>query len=183
MAQNHTTPAGLTVEPVMTNTSNQLAPNVFDTPRTLSPAVSIDGPLNAQAHGKPSLVVDVNADLEKGTLSPINSARHVTPSPLYSPCRDFKINSQVQECSIWPSKNTLKAKAQQEKSDRRAGNCYGLSRKWGDMSKKQRLWIKIFLAFCLLALVAGLGVGITRAVGGGVWSGNNKSNTIPKENH
>jgi len=165
------------------SSSNQLAPNVFDTPKTLSPAPSIDGPLVTQSHGKPNLVVNVDTDLEKGSLSPMSSARHLTPSPLYSPCRDYKVSSQVQECSVWPSKNTLKAKAHNEKSDRRAGNCYGLTRQWGNMSKKQRLWAKILLAFCLLALVAGLGVGITRAVGGGVWSGKSSQKTIPKDDH
>lgn len=181
MAQSEKNVNGLTVEPVMTNTSsNQLAPNVFDTPRTLSPSTSINGSLNKQAHAKPTLTVNADADLEKGALTPMDSTRNLALSPLYSPCQEYKVSGQVQECSVWPSKTTLKQKAHNEKSGRRAANCYGLTRAWGNMSKKQRTYAKILLALCLLALVAGLGVGITRAVGGGVWSSPNSAKTIPK---
>jgi len=181
MVQTEKNVNGLTVEPVMTNTSsNQLAPNVFDTPRTLSPSTSVNGSLNKQTHAKPTFTLNADADLEKGSLTPMDSTRNLALSPLYSPCQDFKVNSQVQECSVWPSKTTLKAKAHNEKCHRRAANCYGLTAVWGNMSKKQRLYAKILLALCLLALVAGLGVGVTRAVGGGVWSSQGSAKTIPK---
>jgi len=50
---------------------------------------------------------------------------------------------------------------------------------FSELTKKQKLWVKIFIALFVLAAAVGLGVGISRAVGGGVWAGNGHNKQIP----
>lgn len=44
------------------------------------------------------------------------------------------------------------------------------------MDKKKALWIKVLIAFVVVGAAIGVGVGISRAVGGGVWKNKNTSN-------
>ncbi len=37
------------------------------------------------------------------------------------------------------------------------------------MSKKQKFWVKVLIAIVIIGAITGLGVGITKAVGGGVF--------------
>lgn len=37
------------------------------------------------------------------------------------------------------------------------------------MSKKQKIWIKVLVAVVVIGAITGLGIGITKAVGGGVF--------------
>ena len=43
-------------------------------------------------------------------------------------------------------------------------------------------WVYLAIALFVVAAAVGLGVGISRAVGGGVWSGNGQSKQIPANN-
>jgi len=192
MAQHNKPMVNVTAEPTSTQhgnvSSTQLAPNVFDTPKTLSPAISRDGSLLTPSRpvetytpsGKPLMQVDTARDVEKGALTPLGSERYGQPSPLYSPCRQYSFTARVKECTMWPSRQTLEAKAHKEKSTRRAKNYYGLSSRWGSLTKMQRLLVWIIIALVIIGCGVGLGVGISQAVGGSVYTGKNSSTTIPK---
>ncbi|PSN60348.1 hypothetical protein BS50DRAFT_207230 [Corynespora cassiicola Philippines] len=80
---------------------------------------------------------------------------------------------RVKECTMWPSRQAMLEK---KKDYKRARGC-NLFR---NLNSKQRLYAKIFIALFIVAAAVGLGVGISRAVGGGVWSGNGQSKTIPQ---
>ncbi|KAF2156845.1 hypothetical protein K461DRAFT_289218 [Myriangium duriaei CBS 260.36] len=123
-------------------------------------------------------IANNNADLEKGLLAP-QSSRSSAHSPLYEPCRVYSVNTQPQECTMWPSKRTLKTKAKQDKTHRRGSTCFGLSKKWGSLTRKQRLWIRILLVLVVIALGVGVAIGISRAVGGGVYGGKKGTQQIP----
>ncbi|KAF2222147.1 hypothetical protein BDZ85DRAFT_283257 [Elsinoe ampelina] len=172
--------------PTNDTTSNPNA-NIFDTPKTLSRATTRDHspPTRPCPAVKmpPSLTVNTNAsdsDLEKGYLSaPHSATRGDVPSPLWEPSREYSVDGRPKECEMWPSKQTLKSKARMEKCHRRRKNCFGLSKKWGEMDKKKRLTVKILLALLIVGIAVGVAIGITRAVGGGVWAGQNKQKTIP----
>jgi hypothetical protein len=41
------------------------------------------------------------------------------------------------------------------------------------------MWAKIIIALLVIGAAVGLGVGISRAVGGGVWAGDGRSKEIP----
>ncbi|KAI9818106.1 MAG: hypothetical protein M1827_000731 [Pycnora praestabilis] len=75
------------------------------------------------------------------------------------------------ECTVWPGKQTLAQKARLAKKSR---GCSPLR----NLTKQQKLWAKILIALVIIGAAVGIGIGISRAVGGGVWKGNNPQGTI-----
>jgi hypothetical protein len=79
----------------------------------------------------------------------------------------------TKDCTMWPSRVTLKAKAKEEKA----------KRSWNPLirlDKRQRLIAQIVIALVIVGAAVGIGVGVSRAVGGGVWSGTGQTKQIPK---
>ncbi|KAF2794972.1 hypothetical protein K505DRAFT_20006 [Melanomma pulvis-pyrius CBS 109.77] len=101
-------------------------------------------------------------DLEAGM--PLSAA--TTQNPKTS------VDGRVKECTMWPSRQAMIDK---KKLHQRARGC-NLFR---NLTNKQRLWAKIAIALFVVAAAVALGVGISRAVGGGVWSGDGTSKQIP----
>ncbi|KAK4971126.1 hypothetical protein LTR28_013796 [Elasticomyces elasticus] len=115
-------------------------------------------------------------DLEAGggTYTPFASSTTDLP-PHYSN------GGAAKECAVWPSKQTLKQQQLLERRRRRpCARCYccGFMQGW---SKKQRLLFQLLIALFVVAAAVGLGVGISRAVGGGVWAGNSHTRPIPTD--
>lgn len=104
----------------------------------------------------------VERDLEAGV--PLSAA--TTQQPKVS------VDGRVKECTMWPSRQAVLA---QQKSYKRSRGC----NLFKNLTSKQRLWAKIIIALVVVAAAVGLGVGISRAVGGGVWAGQGKSKEIP----
>ncbi|KAJ4344426.1 uncharacterized protein N0V89_012168 [Didymosphaeria variabile] len=110
---------------------------------------SMDGPPQTKTH------LDVNIydrDLESGV--PLSAA--TTQQPKVS------VDGRVKECTMWPSRQAIMEK---KKLSQRAKGCSFFH----NLSNKQRLWVKIIIALFLVAAAAGTGIGISKAVGGGVW--------------
>ncbi|KAF1943606.1 hypothetical protein EJ02DRAFT_124595 [Clathrospora elynae] len=82
------------------------------------------------------------------------------------------VDGRVKECTMWPTRQAVMDK---RKSYKRKRGCAFFR----NMTNKQRLWAKIIIALLVVAAAVGLGVGISRAVGGGVWAGAGKSKEIP----
>jgi hypothetical protein len=82
------------------------------------------------------------------------------------------VEGRVKECTMWPSRQAV---LDQRKTYKRARGC----NLFKNLTGKQRLWAKIVIALIVVAAAVGLGVGISRAVGGGVWAGDGKSKEIP----
>lgn len=83
---------------------------------------------------------------------------------------------------MWPSRTTLMqsklADKRRKRDSRRCGAVRGaVQDAWGARSKKQKLSAKIVLAVVVCGIMVAIGVGITNAVHGGVWSG--ESRTTP----
>ena len=81
------------------------------------------------------------------------------------------VDGRVKECTMWPSRQTI---TQRRKMTKRARGC----KLFGGLTSKQRLWAKIAIALFIVAAAVGLGIGISRAVGGGVWKGDRQSEPI-----
>lgn len=101
-------------------------------------------------------------DIEAGT--PLSAA--TTQQPKVS------VDGRVKECTMWPSRQAV---MDQRKVYKRQRGC----NLFKNLTSKQRLWAKIIIALLVVAAAVGLGVGISRAVGGGVWAGQGKSKEIP----
>jgi hypothetical protein len=82
---------------------------------------------------------------------------------------------QTKDCTMWPSRAALKAKAKEEK---KAKSWNPLSR----LGKKQKLAAHIVIALVIIGAAVGIGVGVSRAVGGGVWNGQGQTKPIPTVN-
>jgi len=89
-------------------------------------------------------------DLEAG--SPIRHSTSQPPPP-------------TKDCAVWPGKQQLKQKSLAMKKSR---VCSPLR----NLSKKQRLWVKILIGFFIVGVAVGVGVGISKATGTGVWKSN-----------
>ncbi|OAL53214.1 hypothetical protein IQ07DRAFT_585157 [Pyrenochaeta sp. DS3sAY3a] len=101
-------------------------------------------------------------DIEAGV--PLSAA--TTQQPKVS------VDGRVKECTMWPSRQAVIDK---RKTAQRTRGCAFFR----NLTSKQRLWAKIVIALLIVAAAVGLGVGISRAVGGGVWAGQGKSKEIP----
>ena len=107
-------------------------------------------------------VVTLERDMEAGL--PLSTA--TTQQPKSS------VDGRVKECTMWPSRQAV---IDQRKTYKRTRGC----NLFKNLTNKQRLWAKIIIALIVVAAAVGLGVGISRAVGGGVWAGQGRSKEIP----
>lgn len=105
-------------------------------------------------------------DLEAGV--PLSAA---TTQQLSKVSVDGRVR-EVKECTMWPSRQAVLEKRKDHKRKKGCNLFQGLT-------SKQRLYIKIIIALLVIGAAVGLGVGISRAVGGGVWAGDGKSKEIP----
>ena len=72
---------------------------------------------------------------------------------------------------VWPCAEQLRKKQEEARLGKRRG-CNPLWR----LSKKQQIFVHIIIALFLIGAITGLGVGISKAVGGGVFRTSNDSN-------
>lgn len=82
-----------------------------------------------------------------------------------------EVSRSHKECQVWPSKQQMDKKYRM--MERRKG-CGPLRR----LNKNQKLWAKILIALVVVGAAVGIGIGISRAVGGGVWKDENSQGKI-----
>ncbi|KAI5237133.1 hypothetical protein E4T42_09241 [Aureobasidium subglaciale] len=194
---------GATVD-TPTKTQNHLAPNVFDTPKSLSPVVTVDAPSDEPLtpfYAAPS------ADISRQTLpagrvseTDLESARKegyfITSNPLGSDLNlpsemapvsavptgsRLSFDGRTKECTMWPTKQTLRNQDRAERAKRRAARacgCSSIHAWWVGTDKRQRLWFKFIVAAFIVAIACGLGIGISKAVGAGVFAGKGQTKPI-----
>ncbi|KAI9665010.1 MAG: hypothetical protein M1821_006458 [Bathelium mastoideum] len=128
------------------------------------------------------------SDLEKGILPRAPQRASVSATNLARPSQDW-LRPQEQDPSAWPTKQSLRAKARAMKLERRRQRCWrdgngkdghggrmGASAHWVELQERWRvpkqwkLWVKILIGLLVVAAAVGIGIGVSRAVGGGVWS-------------
>ena len=99
-------------------------------------------------------------DLESGSKITQVSVADTVQEPAVRSYRDSK---------VWPCSRT-KEKTLLEKQQKSRG-CYPYNR----LSRKQKFWFQAVLALLIIGAFTGLGLGITKAVGGGVFKNSNDS--------
>lgn len=107
-------------------------------------------------------------DLEYGNVTPYTGADDDNPFS-----KKFAVGSTNQECTMWPTHQTLRQTRLADKKQRRQGRtcgCGTVKHHWAGYSKNQRLAIRILIALVVIGAIVGVAVGITRSVNGGVWS-------------
>lgn len=112
-------------------------------------------------------------DVESGVETPLS---HTDGSSPFS--KSLAVESQT-ECTMWPSKQTLKQQKQATKlGKRKKGICAPVLNMWSDCTKRQRLLLKIVIALFVIGAAVGLGVGISIAVKGAYYTGDGKSQQV-----
>ncbi|KAF2684814.1 hypothetical protein K458DRAFT_27251 [Lentithecium fluviatile CBS 122367] len=110
-------------------------------------------------------VAGYERDLEAGSTPGLPLSAATTQQPKVS------VDGRVKECTMWPSRQTI---TERRKMSKRAKGC----KLFGGLTSKQRLWAKIVIALFVIAAAVGLGIGISKAVGGGIWKGDRQSGPI-----
>jgi len=105
-------------------------------------------------------------DLESASTAGVPLSLASTQQPKLS------VDGRAKECTMWPSRQAVLDK--RKSYQRKRGAAF-----FRNLTNKQRMWAKIVIALLVVAAAVGLGVGISRAVGGGVWAGQGKSKNIP----
>ncbi|MCJ1353644.1 MAG: hypothetical protein MMC33_003631 [Icmadophila ericetorum] len=88
-------------------------------------------------------------DLELGT-----TPMRVSTEPINSP--------RNKDCSVWPGQERL---LQQHLATKRKRGCHPMR----NLSKQQKLFVKLVIAVLIVGGAIGIGIGISKAVGAGVW--------------
>jgi hypothetical protein len=122
---------------------------------------------------------DLESDLESGTLTPHSptTTLHYTSSP---PCTSrvcdahLKPNGDTHSCSVWPSPTMLKQRKREDKRRMRWRGCSPLA----GLTKKQKIWVKIVFAMCVIGAAVAIGIGVSKAVGGRVSTGDGQTKPI-----
>lgn len=134
-------------------------------------------------HQTPAKVAQPNLekDLEYGNITPYSGVNNDDDENPFS--KKYAVGASNQECTMWPTHQTLKQTRQADKKQRRDGRTCGcgmIRDRWAGYSKKQRLAIRIFIALLVIGAIVGVAVGITRSVNGGVWSGKGSSHEFDR---
>lgn len=197
MASNTTT-FGASVVPSPNEESTMLAPRTLDSP-ALTPAVSHDSydkpvppysPFYQHPPASHERVPQQTSLLQTPTKSHQGYFEKDVESGMGTPLSTNDANPFAskysvdanKECTMWPSRKQLEQDRLDEKKRRFKGRrCGELKHQWAQCSKKQRLLVQLLIAFFLAGAAVGIAVGITKAVGGGVWSGDGESHDIGEQ--
>lgn len=76
----------------------------------------------------------------------------------------------TQDDAVWPGQNAVKMRQKAEKKQRLKKSMCGCM---AGFSKKTRIYIKIGIACVIIGAAVAVGLGISKAVGGGVWKNAN----------
>ena len=89
----------------------------------------------------------------------LESGSRVTQSSRIEPAQHCHTDD-----AVWPSDKVRKQQEAMVKSKE-----HGSYSPFKHMSRKQKFWVKVLMAVVIVGAITGLGVGITKAVGGGVF--------------
>ena len=91
----------------------------------------------------------------------------------------LKSKSRKDDCPVWPGQQQMKKKKKMMRKERGKHNLCG----WmAGMSKTTQMWIKILIALLVIGAAIGIGIGVSKAVGGGIWKSSSNTNAPIKGN-
>jgi hypothetical protein len=85
----------------------------------------------------------------------------------------FKSKSGNPECTVWPGQRALEMK---KKAARKERNKHGLCGCMAGLHRRTKISIQALIVLVIIGAVVGIGVGVSKAVGGGVWKNSSNSN-------
>ncbi|KAF2857084.1 hypothetical protein K470DRAFT_159232 [Piedraia hortae CBS 480.64] len=127
--------------------------------------------------GSAEKLAPFETDMESGAATPlsINDENPFTN----------KVSVDIKECRMWPSRQTLVQQRQEEKRRRRADkgllSCAPIKDRWSNLSKRQRLAIRIVMAVLVVGILIAVGVGISAAVNGTYWKNGKQQEVVSSD--
>jgi hypothetical protein len=104
-------------------------------------------------------------------VEPCRSANHTRLST-----ERYVVANQTKDCAVWPGRQTILEKHRMMK--KRRGGCNPMR----NLNKRTKIWIKIIIALFIVGSAVGIGIGVSKAVGGGVWKTANSQTQIGSGN-
>lgn len=86
--------------------------------------------------------------------------------------KTFGLTRTNKSCTVWPGTQELKERNKLARQARM--NRYNPMR---NLDKKTKVWVKIAIALLAVGLILGVGLGISKAVGGGIWKNSTNTNS------
>ncbi|KAH8820059.1 hypothetical protein F5884DRAFT_36206 [Xylogone sp. PMI_703] len=117
-------------------------------------------PLDAQKSKTSMATTSYDSDLEAGTMGLKGKGSLVK-------------SIDCDDNSVWPCQNTLKM---QNKARKRARRKEGVCGCLAGLDRRSRLGVKVLIVLLVIGAAVGIGIGISKAVGGGIWKSSHQSN-------
>lgn len=77
------------------------------------------------------------------------------------------------DSTVWPGRKAMKMKKKEMRKQRAK---HGVCGCMAGLDKKTKIWVKVLIALLVVGAAIGVGLGISKAVGGGIWKSNSNSN-------
>lgn len=165
-------PAPTSESPALTPTVSHDAHYTGEKPIPAHSPFYTHPPASNEVVNKKSISV-FEKDIESGPNTPFS--KHDESNPF---SKSLAVENST-ECTMWPSKQTLRQQKQAQKSMKREKSaCAPVAMQWSKLSKKQKLMSKIGLAVFLIGVAVALGVGISVAVKGAYYVSDGTSKTV-----
>lgn len=149
---------------------NLTATNDIESAHTLTPSQSL-----TQTNEKLTNAPFYKAPTQSESRQNINSydtdvEACLSPQKTKNTLGDIRSNNDT---AVWPGQQALKRKKKMMRKERGKQALCG----WmAGMPKKTQIWIKIGIALLVVGAAIGIGVGVSKAVGGGIWKNKESSN-------
>lgn len=111
-------------------------------------------PISKQSSKISASTTVYNSDLEAGLTESKSNFLDTTAT-----------KTKTKDCTVWPGQKTLKEAKRAEKLKKR-GACPNPMR---GLEARTKFWLKVLIAAIIIGAAVGLGLGISKAVGGGIW--------------
>ncbi|KAM0690717.1 hypothetical protein Q7P36_009486 [Cladosporium allicinum] len=183
-------PTGTTESPALTPAASRDSVALHDAPLSDNTPLPVHSPFYTHPPASHERVQSTPAkpahltsekDLEYGDVTPYSGGAHNDEENPFS--KKCAVGTSAQECTMWPTHQTLRQTRLADKKQRRQNRTCGcgmVKDRWAGLSKNQRLAIRILIALMVIGAIVGVAVGITRSVNGGVWSGKGASHEFDR---
>jgi len=85
-----------------------------------------------------------------------------------------KIVQTREDGKVWPGRGTLMQRYKRDKRKRQSCN------PMKNLDKRTKVCIKLLIIFLVVGGAVGLGIGISKAVGGGIWKSSSSTKSISR---
>ncbi|KAI1451992.1 hypothetical protein F4805DRAFT_58059 [Annulohypoxylon moriforme] len=129
-------------------------------PSQRSPEGSLDIRRNSNVSTPCSTSAPNGFDTDIEAMMPIKSSDHLNKTASGNP-------RPKSDCPVWPGQDHWRQKARAAKINNRSCQCMAR------LSQRNRIIVKVLIAFLIIGVAVGVGFGISKPLGAGIWQPKN----------